>query len=203
MSQTPLNATVAINPSKVYTPLQSDAQKSIWTSDRHGKYYQPSYNGTGALAANQTGATTSAGLATTYVGLCVSNPAASTVNLVIQTVSAMINVSSSCGIGLIGGFSAAGVVTHTTPLTVYSTKLGSVITSPIIQGLADAACTIVGTPIWIDQFVGTVATTFASFMRDINGEIIVPPGGYVAIGTSIASGTAALFGKISWEEVPL
>ncbi len=203
MPQNAIPTASGLTPGKAFGPDQLDAQKAQWTADRHGKYYEPSYLGTGALAANQSGVTTSAGLATTYTGLCVSNPAASTVNLVIQTVSGMINVSSSCGIGLIGGWSAAGVVTHTGALTVYSTKLGTVITTPIIQGLADSACTIVGTPIWIDQFVGTVATTFASFFRDINGEIIVPPGGYVAIGTSIASGTAALFGKISWEEVPI
>ena len=206
MPQSPL---VAFNGQKLgttsYVAAQYGKQRELWTGLRHGKYYAGSYGGLSGFAANQTGATTSVGLATTYVGLCVSNPAGSTVNLVIQKVAAAITVApaAAIGVGLIGGYAAGGVTVHTTPLTVYNNMIGTAVTA--FQGLADAAATIVGTPIWVD-WMETIPTTtigFSAFAKDIDGEIILPPGAYLAIGTTAATGTSGLFGKISWEEVPV
>lgn len=189
---------------------QLDPQLSGWAVDRHGMYYTPSYLGLCAFAANQAGATislfsTSPGA---YTGLCVSNPAASTVNLALQTVTGALTVNSG-GItllGLVTGYAAAGIVTHTTPLTVNSSKIGTVITSPIIQGLADSAATLVGTPTWCKTLVGVPTTTTAQSVFDIAlyGEIIIPPGGYACIGCAITVGpTSGFWGSISWEEVPI
>jgi hypothetical protein len=207
MPQNPTAVNTALTPAKAYGPAQLGVQKETWTSDRHGKYYENAYLGLGAFAANPTAKVTTAGLATTYTGLCVSNPAASTVNLVIQTVSGAFVVVTTAitGIGLITGWSAAGVVTHTTPLTPQTTKLGITITSPIIQGLADSACTLVGTPVWSGMLatVESGAVAGSAFFRDLNGEIIIPPGGYIAIGTTIVSGAAGMFACITWEEVPV
>lgn len=182
-------------------------QNELQIAERYGMYYTGAYSGLTAFAANQSGKTTSAGLATTYTGLCVSNPAASTVNLAIQSVRGAFNVATTAitTIGLITGWTAAGIVTHTTPLTPYSTKVGTVITTPIIQGLADSACTLVGTPVWSSILATSDTTVVAGslFNTNLNGEFIIPPGGYIAIGTTIASGAAGLFGFISWQEVPI
>jgi hypothetical protein len=207
MSQSPLAVNIGVSPGKAYVSSQLDAQKALFTSERHGPYYQASYAGVSAFAANPVGKITTVGLATTYTGLCVSNPAASTVNLSIQFVRGAFNVVTGAitAVGLITGWSAAGVVTHTTALTVNSTKIGSVITTPIIQGLADSACTLVGTPAWSGMLAvcesGAVAGS--AFNADIKGELVIPPGGYIAIGTTAASGAAGLFGYISWEEAPI
>lgn len=186
-----------------YVANQIGKQRELWTGTRHGKYYAGAYNGLSGFAANQTGATTSVGLATTYVGLCVSNPVGSLVNLVIQKVSAAITVppAAALGVGLIAGFVAGGVTVHTTPLTIYTNKIG--VASTAFTALADAACTLVGTPIWAHWLETVPLTTvgFTAFSADIDGEIILPPGAYVAIGTTAATGAAGLFGKISWEEV--
>ena len=161
-----------------------------------------SHRGPEAFACNQSGTTTTVGLATTYTGLCVSNPAGSTVNLIIDNISGgfIVNSTAITMIGLITGYSAAGVVTHTTPLTVYNKLVGS--TAVTFQGLADSACTLVGTPVWEDWFTtvasGTVVGSY--FSKDIDGGLIVPPGGYVAIGTTSASGSSGFFGKITWFE---
>ena len=104
-------------------------------------------------------------------------------------------------IGLIAGYSAAGVVTHTTPATVRNEIVGSTTTG---QGLADTACTIVGTPYW-DRFIAqcSTATTAGFGYFDLKGAIVIPPGGYLAIGTSIASPANSLLGSLHWIERPI
>ena len=51
--------------------------------------------------------------------------------------------------------------------------------------------------------IGTtpVATDLLSFNLDLNGAIIIPPGGYVAIGTNVAGPASGFQGGLSWEEV--
>jgi hypothetical protein len=159
-----------------------------------------SHLGPEAFACNQSPVTTSVGLATTYTGLCISNPAGSTVNLIIDNISGgfVVNSTAITMIGLITGFAAAGITAHTTPLTVYNKLTGASATA--FQGLADSACTLVGTPVW-SEWLGVVAsTTTVAFNKDMDGALIIPPGGYLAIGTTAASGTNGFFGKITWFE---
>jgi hypothetical protein len=185
-------------------------QQELQMADRHGRYYTASYAGLSAFAANQAGAVITLFSATpgAYTGLCLSNPAASTVNLVPQTVTGALAVATT-GItllGLVTGYAAAGITVHTTPLTVFSSKLGTVITSPIMQGLADAAATLVGVPTWTRTFqtLPTTVTVGSLFNVDLNGEIVIPPGGYVCVGATITATAAASFwGSISWEEAPI
>jgi hypothetical protein len=210
MPQNPIPVATGITSTNKFVANQLDPQKADWASDRHGTFYTASYLGLGAFAANQAGATISLFSATpgAYTGLCVSNPAASTVNLAIQTVSGALTVASG-GItlfGLVTGYAAAGIVTHTTPLTVYSTKVGTTITTPIIQGLADSAATLVGVPTWTKTLnvVPTTVTLNSPFYAQIAGEIIIPPGGYCCVGVAITAGpTSGFWGSISWEEIPL
>lgn len=155
-------------------------------------------------AANQTGATLSAGLATTYVGLCLSNPAASPVNLVVLGVMGNINVAPAAltSFGLISGFAAGGITVHTTPVTPQNGLIGAA--APVLHGLVDAACTLVGTPVWQDWFAETpAATSVTSFSKAYNGNLTIPPGGYLAIGASIAGPAAGLLGAFSWQEIPV
>ena len=152
------------------------------------------------LGANPSGVTTSAGLATTYVGLCLSNPAASGVNLIVRRVAGQFIVAPATvtGLGLITGYSAAGVVTHTTALTPFSRIIG---TGPTPKGLLDSACTIVGTPVWTAFLSETlIATDLPSFSVDLDGMLILPPGAYCAIGTTIAGPASGFVGSFSWEE---
>jgi hypothetical protein len=186
-----------------YVAGQYGKQRELWTGSRHGGDYASAYNKLSFFGANQAAATLSTGLATTYTGLCLSNPAASTVNLVVQHVSVSLVVITTAvsSIWLIGGFSAAGVVTHTTPLTVYNNVIGTAVTAA--QGLVDAACTIVGTPIYIRALgeTGIAAGVFTA-EKDMMGGLIIPPGGYVAFGMPVATPVASAFwASIGWEEV--
>jgi hypothetical protein len=161
-----------------------------------------SHIGPEAYAAIQSPVTTSVGLSTTYTGLCISNPAGSTVNLIIDNISGgfVVNSTAITMIGLITGYSAAGITAHTTPLTVYNKLVGA--TATAFQGLADSACTLVGTPVYSEWLavVASTTTVGSAFNKDMDGAVIIPPGGYVAIGTTAASGTNGLYAKITWFE---
>lgn len=203
-------------------PGRVDPQSALWNTSRHGKYYASVY-GTPAQvapypvkaaqaglvfrASNPTALSLSVALATTYTGLCLSNPAGSTVNLVVKRVGLFVNASAAAAFaGLITGWSAAGVVTHTTPETnIVPAYVGAAASSGSVaqaasQAKVDRACTIVGTPAW-DRWIGAIpATTVTSLLQDLDDDLIIPPGGYVAIGSSAAETTDAV-GTIMWEEI--
>lgn len=180
-------------------------QRDMLTSLLHGSKYTQSYLGNIFVAANPSGVTTSAGLATTYVGLCLSNPAASPVNLAIRRVSGAFIVAPATvtGFNLITGWSAAGVVTHTTPLTPFAAKIGLGGATPVVpNGLVDSAATIVGTPVYTTPLSETsTATTLPFFTVDLEGAIILTPGSYAAIGTTIAGPASGFQGAFEWEEI--
>lgn len=207
-------------------------QKDLWASQRHGTYYNSAYgtpallNALGQVAtpakagsvfrgANQTSATFSIALATTYTGLCLSNPATSTVNLAIRKAGCVISSAPSgqIGLGLIVGWAAAGITVHTTPLntSIVNAYVGAAATgTPPIAGPApqanlDAACTLVGSggnaPTWVDWFAANgAANSCTSFFLDSGDSLIIPPGGYAAIGCTAAQGGA--YASFQWEETP-
>jgi len=204
MPQSPIQTLgFALNKALVSKPLRAGAQQSLFVSQRHGLLYEPSYAGNIGVVANPSAVTTSAALATTYVGLCLSNPATSTVNLAVLNVSASLLVAPSTitTMFLAGGYAAGGVTAHTTALTPLASVLG--VTSTL-QGLADSACTLVGTPAYL-RVLGQAPTATTSFAVNVNidGSIIIPPGGYVCIATNIAGPASGFVGSMMWEENPL
>src|SRR5438128_1559135 len=93
----------------------------------HGRYYEQVYR-QGVFVASNAASTSSAGLATTYTGgVCISNPAGNTKNLVILKVSIALVVISAAvtTAGLIGGYASGGVTVHTTALVPFSTLIGT------------------------------------------------------------------------------
>jgi len=158
-------------------------------------------------AANQAATTTSAALTTTNLGLCLSNPAASTVNLVLlQMGVAVIGAPAALSvIGLQGGYTAAGVVTHTTPLVPLSTFINQTVATGVAK--ADAAATTVGTPVIIMPLgVTPITGATANVVNppvalnnfDFKGTIIIPPGGWVSLYTSTA---LSVICGMTWAEV--
>lgn len=174
----------------------------------HGELYEAARNGTLFYAATQgTGKITTVDLATTYTGICLSNPAGNNKRLVLRAVGATIAVAGAAliGVHLSGGYSAAGVVTHTTPL-VFGTDFGSLRLggSEAPTALVDSAATIVN-PRHL-MALGIVGATLGSqpqIFQDTHGVPVILPGGWVAITTTIVTGAAGLFGAFWWEELPL
>jgi len=185
-------------------PGRVDAQSALFVADRHSEGYESTYLGKSGFISNPTAVTLSAALATTYVGLCLSNPAGSGVNLELLEVAGALSVAPAAltQLGLITGYSAAGIVTHTTALTPQNALVGS--SAAGLQGLVDSACTLVGTPVWSDVLAETpAATSVVQFYRDIKGRLLIPPGGYVAIGADIAGPASGFRGSMMWSESPL
>lgn len=160
-------------------------------------------------AANQAATTTTVGLAATYTGIVISNPAGSLVNLVLlQMGLAIVGAPAALSaIGILGGFVAAGVVTHTTPLSALPYFLNSAVPTGI--GKADAAATLVGTPV-ILMPLGVTPLTGATAQvvnppvvlntYDLKGSIVLPPGAYAGLYTSTV---LSVIGGFTWAEVPI
>lgn len=173
-------------------------------TELHGKYYEQNARGNIFFASNAA-STSSAGLNATYTGgLCLSNPAGSNKVLVPVRVSiacTVITVGVTTA-GLIAGWASTGVTAHTTALVPSSTAIGNQL--PAV-GKADQAATLVGTPAWFATGVAATAQAAGSFAAHIemDGAVIILPGGYLATGTSIASPASAMLCSMSWVEVPI
>lgn len=177
-------------------------------SELHGRYYEATFNKTMFSAANPTGVTGTAfvsGTTTVFLGLCLSNPIGSGVNLVINKVSYTCTVApaSESLVVLATGFNSGTNVTHTAPLTVKSNLIGS---GAAGLGLVDSSFTVPTAPTttYILGNIGTGAATVSivtpSFF-DIEGSVVLAPGAYALVSALVASGTSGAFASIAWEEV--
>lgn len=205
MAQNPISATIATHKvGSVYTQKQGTVGNSgdLIVGAGVPVYYEAAYAATSGLIMSPSAVTTSAGLATTYVGLCLSNAAGSTVNLVLQRVAGSFIVATSTitMIGLITGYAAGGITVHTTALTPFNALIG---TGAVPVAKADSAATLVGTPLWTMTLAQAAASSTTAFNVDLQGGIIIPPGGYAAIGTSIAGPASGFQGSFEWLELPV
>lgn len=183
-------------------PARSDKQGASVNTPAHGKYNEAVVRDNVFMASSQAADTWSVALNTTHTGLCISNPAGSPKNLSVLKAGFAFQTAqvATASIHLAGGYTAAGVVTHTNAIDIYNMKLGSPATS---VANADDAATLVGTPIYLFPLIGgfTAGALAANpaILTDIGGSIMIPPGAYVFI----AALTAAIgFGCIVWEEIP-
>jgi len=184
------------------TTARADKAGALVTADGHGAYTEPSIRGRIFYAANQAATTWSVALNATHTGLVVSNPALSPVNLsILQASFAMTEAPAAIAhIGLFAGFAVGGITAHTTPLVPMSTFIGNTRGS----ALADAAATLVGTPVWImpilSGFTAAALYSTSPAILDLKGSVTIPPGGYVGIGALTA---AVGFAGMTWEEIPI
>lgn len=150
----------------------------------------------------------SAGLPTTYTGgLVLANPPTSTVNVRLQKAIAIFIIAqtnvSVIGLGI--GFSATAI---TGTLTAVASLPGNPGSSAVAQGLlySSASITLPAAP-YLARVIGlaetgavTTGVTNNGLSIDLQGSIILPPGGY-AVFTSSAAGTASSFlGSFVWVE---
>lgn len=187
--------------------IRSGATGEIIVAELHGNYYEPTVRKTMFSGSNISAVTTTAGFATTYTGYCLSNPIGSTVNLVVNKIkyAPIVAQTSALLLGLMTGYSASTNVVHTTPLVPLSNFVGQ----PAGVGLIDAAATLPIAPtrlILLDSLLTgaiTVAPTGGCNVIDMQGSLVVPPGGFVAFYTSAASVTSSLAFGMTWEELSI
>lgn len=195
-------------PAGAIVPARAGGLGENIVQELHGRYYETAYNKALFNAASQAAATTTVGLATTYTGLCLSNPVGSTVNVVINKVgySFIVAFPAAAAVGLMCGYNSSTNVTHTTPGTPRSNFFNNVTSA---QALVDTAATLPTAPVVTHLFAsgltGAITTEpqASTDIVDLEGSIILPPGGYAAIYTSTVSGTSGFFGSFQWEEIPV
>lgn len=188
--------------------LRLGNQADLIVSEMQGRLFEANLRGLLFNAANQAGAVTTVGLATTYTGLCLSNPVGNNKNVVLTGVGYAFPVAPAAAVvvGLMTGFSGSAQVTHTTPGTPRTSYIGA---GAVPTALVDTAATLSATPV-IERILGkvdtgaiTVDTQGAVTNIPIEGGIILAPGAFVAFYTSSVANTAGFFGSFQWMELPL
>ena len=169
-------------------------------SGEYGELYEFAKRGSVYSACNQAVVSTTAGLATTFTGLAVANPAGSGVNLVMRGFRcAQVAAGVAGAVGLMTGSGAAAGA-----LVTRNAKVGGA-ASPATTASAGAT---IATPVLerVLGSLGSVATTGyglqAGLVFDLQGAIIVPPGFYIASYTTAAT-TSALIFSLVWIEVAI
>lgn len=167
--------------------------------------YEQAYRGNKFFVSNQALVTTTVGLATTYTGLCVSNPITSIKNLVISKVSMMQSVIQSANVeafALAVGFNANTNVTHTTPVTIQSSKFGSGAAS---VAFADISATLPTAPVYekFMQNTGSATTNGGGGVFNVDGGLILVPGAYLCFVTPAQASVAGMWFNATWIEVPV
>jgi hypothetical protein len=154
--------------------------------------------------ACSAGAVTLSTLSTTCTGLALSNPYGSRKLLVVKHVG-FAPSTAPAGAAVVGlaihTALSETAVTHTTPMVIHNAiAKGNV--SSVCQGKADAAATLPSTPLWLRPLAAVVAAssiTPAKYSEDLNGSIIVAPGGCLSLSylTTAAVGIAS----VTWVEI--
>ena len=190
----------------IINPRSGKSGESV-IAPAHGFYHEPVSRGV-VFGGSIAGQVTTVGLATTYTGLCLSNPITSSVHLSLLSVGYNFIVAFAAGasVGLMTGYNSTTNVTHTTPVTPRNMKfVGSAGTG---TGLLDSAATLPTAPtlnlVFGAGLTGAITTTPMGLagLQTIDGLLLLPPGAYVAVYTSTASGTAAGAFSLTWEEIP-
>jgi hypothetical protein len=186
-------------------PLRQDRTGALVVADAHGRYAESAWRGLLYTASNQAAQAVSVALATTYTGLCISNPLGNTKNLVMLGCNYALSVAPAAiaPLFLIGGYSATANVTHTTPLIAPGIVNALIGTGSPSSAKADSAATIVNPGYLLPLGSGfTAAALYATTPAwiDLGGLIVLPPGGWIAVGALTA---VTGFGGFAWEEVQL
>jgi len=198
----PIASTVSLGTGTQAPQRQGNMGDSI-VSELHGKYYEAVYRRSVFVIANQAAVALTAGLATAYTGLVVGNPTTSSVNLV------MLKASWAFTVTLPTAFTVVGLMTGTgATITASLTPRNRFVGGPPGQALANAGQTLPGTPVLESllnsQGVLAIASQGCNPVqeRDLEGSMILPPGGFCAF-YSMAANTACFLGSLMWEEVPI
>lgn len=193
--------------------LRQGRQGDQIISELHGRYYEGTFRKTrfgGAMQAVLATATI-AGLSTSITGVSVlANPTGSGVNLVLEKVGIGIIIAPAAALvyGIATGQSNTALSGTLTSLAPKSKNVGSGV-QPIGQLYASAAITLPVAPT-VDQVLGaldtgaiTTSPAGAGGVFDLEGSIILAPGGFALLWTNAVLAASAHIMSWEWEEVPV
>lgn len=171
----------------------------------YGRYHEAVSRGNVYVGANQTGCVWTVGLATTYTGMCVSNPLGSGKNLSILAAS-FAEVVAPAGIQMVylaGGKHGstnvvAGVAGIPLPMLVGSgnTPVGKCWTGATLPVAPDILLLL-----QTGKTSAALSTTSTTAWSDVGGLIEVMPGGFVILGCFTVGAAVGQYGCIIWEEI--
>lgn len=196
--------------------IRQGALGDVVVSELHGRYFEQAYrrNMFSGAIAGATGVTATAlGVitATAYTGLVLYNPPNSQVVLSLQKVGWALPIAPAAAtVVSLGQFYSPGVPYTTTAVTTRNNYIQG--PAPVGQlysvatfGISTTA-PVSTTPVYTLGWVGTVAATSTSNqynVQDLEGSIVIPPGGGVCYYLSTVANTNGFFGSMAWEEVPI
>lgn len=175
-------------------------------TELNARYYEQVARGNTFFAASQAVATTTVGLATTYTGLCLSNPIASGKNLALLFASINQSVIQAVQIEaflLATGSNPTTNVTHTTPGTVQSCLVGNALTSSVAK--IDTAATLPTAPVYTLPLTNTATATQngPGELVELAGSIVLAPGAYAIFASPAQASVAGMWFSFTWAEVPV
>jgi hypothetical protein len=186
-------------------PLRTNEVGALMTANVGGKYYEAVKNGNVYSAANQTGCVWTVGLATTYTGLALSNPNGSGVNLSILAVShqEVVAPTGIAAVYLAGGYSATDV-THSVAETPIRMRVGATASASVAK--ADTGATLPVAPSILMNLTaghtsGALSTSAAPAWFDIDGLIVLEPGGFLIVANFTIGVAVGQMASIIWEEI--
>jgi hypothetical protein len=158
------------------------------------------------FAASQAVATLTVGLATTYTGLCISNPVRSLYDLHLISATMMQSVIQATNVeayAVAVGYHAATDVTHTTPGSIYSGYVANAPATNVSAAKIDTAATLPTAPVYARFMTNTpsISTNAAGIYLPINGEIILGPGAYAVFTAPAQASVAGMWFSWAWAEV--
>lgn len=187
----------------------------------HGRLYEQTYRqnlfsngpvGLVALSANTISLT-----ATTTPILGIYNPFGSGVNAVIlaASLSAGINNTASTGPGAFVWATSTGNTAVSTGSVPFARFLGGAVSK--CKGMAGVALTGLTNNLVVQHASDfpspniitttavptTVTTPMVAAQCNLDGSIIVPPGGILALLNTVSTTTISVYGRLVWEEVPV
>jgi len=185
----------------------------VIVSELHGQNYESVYRKVlfGGAMQGVLATATIAGLGTAITGTSVlANPNGSSVNLSLINfgVAFVLAPAAPLAFGIATGQSTTALSGTLTSLAPKSKNLGSGV-PPVGQLYASAAITLPVAPTVdtvlgaLDQGAVTVSTVSAQGFYQLNGSILIPPGGYAVFWTSAVLAASAHIASWTWEEVPV
>jgi hypothetical protein len=206
-------------------PFPQDQQGAVLVTENHGRFYEQTYLGNCySIGCTLTALTAATILLTSSAQPIVGvwNPPTSTVNLVILQLAIQDQLNTLTATAAPGTFvwaSSTGNSALTAGLAPFNrktlTNAGSqakafaLSTASLLTGLTNNVVVIEPADIPLaDAFTGTITVAGSEIpsavgVQNVDGALIVPPGGVMAVLNTVSSTTHSVAGRLMWEEVPL
>jgi hypothetical protein len=183
-------------------------------SSLHEPNYEAAYRRSFFTASMQAviATATIAGLSTATTGSpVIYNPLGSGVNVVLSKVGVGFALAPATQViyGIATGYNASTAVSGTLTSLVPKSRYIGLGAAPLAQVYCSASITLPTAPT-VDLVLGTVGQGAISTSQvgagdayNVDGGIILPPGGYAIIWTHAIMLASSLIASYSWEEVPV